>query len=278
MTICASAVTQAQFQNGGLIISMTNSKYGDYRFLESVEFMFDRAVREMNLPQGLSNQIKACKSVFRIQFPVQIDGRIEVFTGWRATHSEHRLPAKGGIRYALNVNEQEVEALAALMTYKCAIVDVPFGGAKGGLIIDPQKYSSEQIEKITRRFALELAKRGFISPSRNVPAPDLGTGEREMAWIADVYRQLFSTDINHIATVTGKPVSQGGINGRIEAVGRGIQYILREFFRHPEEVKKSGLSGNIESKKNYCPGIWECWISYHEIPSQRRWGKDHRNY
>lgn len=240
---------------------MTNSKYGDYRFLESVEFMFDRAVREMNLPQGLSNQIKACKSVFRIQFPVQIDGRIEVFTGWRATHSEHRLPAKGGIRYALNVNEQEVEALAALMTYKCAIVDVPFGGAKGGLIIDPQKYSSEQIEKITRRFALELAKRGFISPSRNVPAPDLGTGEREMAWIADVYRQLFSTDINHIATVTGKPVSQGGINGRIEAVGRGIQYILREFFRHPEEVKKSGLSGNIESKKIIVQGFGN--VGYH---------------
>ena len=237
------------------------TKYGDYRFLKSVDLMFDRAVKEINIPPGLSDQIKACQAVYKIQFPVKINGRIEVFTGWRATHSEHRLPAKGGIRYDLNVNEQEVEALAALMTYKCSLVDVPFGGAKGGLIIDPSKYSSEQLERITRRFALELAKRGFISPSRNVPAPDIGTGEREMAWIADVYRQLFSTDINHIAAVTGKPVSQGGVNGRSEAVGKGIQYILHEFFKNPSEVKKTGLSGNIEGKNIIVQGFGN--VGYH---------------
>ncbi|NQV37300.1 MAG: Glu/Leu/Phe/Val dehydrogenase [Candidatus Marinimicrobia bacterium] len=235
--------------------------------------MVDRAINEMKLPPGLSDQIKACKSVYKIQFPVKINRKIEVFTGWRATHSEHRLPAKGGIRFDMNVNEQEVEALAALMTYKCALVDVPFGGAKGGLLIDPSKYSVENIEKITRRFALELTKRGFISSSRNVPAPDIGTGEREMSWIADVYRQLNSTDINHLAAVTGKPVSQGGINGRTEAVGRGIQYLLHEFFKHPAEVKKTRLSGNLENKQIIIQGFGNVGFHTAKFLSEEDGGK-----
>jgi len=230
-------------------------------FLKSVGLMFDRAVKFVELPEGLGDQIKACNSVFQVQFPVKLNGRIEIFTGWRAVHSEHRLPAKGGIRYAPKVNQEEVEALAALMTYKCAIVDVPYGGSKGGLVIDPRKYNADQLEQITRRFARELAKRGYISPSTNVPAPDMGTGPREMSWIADTYKHLHPTDINHIAATTGKPVSQGGIRGRVEATGRGVQYALREFFRHPEDVRHAGLEGDLDEKRMIIQGLGN--VGYH---------------
>jgi glutamate dehydrogenase (NAD(P)+) len=230
-------------------------------FHASVDLMFDRAVKHLDLVPGLADQIKACNSVFQVKFPVKLNGRIEIFTGWRAVHSEHRLPAKGGIRYAPGVDQAEIEALAALMTYKCALVDVPYGGSKGGLVIDPRRYKPEQLERITRRFARELAKRGYISPSTNVPAPDMGTGPREMAWIADTYKYLYPTDINHIAAVTGKPVSQGGIRGRVEATGRGVQYALREFFRHPEDVKEAGLDGDLEDKTLIIQGLGN--VGYH---------------
>lgn len=223
--------------------------------------MFDRAVGFLDLPAGLAGQIKACNSVFQTRFPVELDGKIEIFTGWRATHSEHRLPAKGGIRYAPLVSQEEVEALAALMTYKCALVDVPYGGSKGGLIIAPGRYTEDQMELITRRFARELVKRGYISPSTNVPGPDMGTGAREMAWISDTYRQMYPTDINHVASATGKPVTQGGIQGRVEATGRGVQYALREFFRHQEDVRAAGLEGDLEGKRVVIQGLGN--VGYH---------------
>jgi glutamate dehydrogenase (NAD(P)+) len=224
-------------------------------FRQSVDHMVDRAIEVMDLDRDIAAAIKPCTSVLQVTFPVLINGRVQVFTGWRAVHSIHRQPSKGGIRYALTVDQNEVEALAALMTYKCAIVDVPFGGSKGGLYIDPREYSREDIQIITRRFARELANKGFLSPAENVPAPDVGTGQREMAWIADTYKHLYPEDINHIACVTGKPVEHGGIRGRTEATGRGVQYALQEFFRHPEEVKKTGMEGSLAGKKIVVQGL-----------------------
>ncbi|HKJ88093.1 MAG TPA: Glu/Leu/Phe/Val dehydrogenase dimerization domain-containing protein, partial [Gammaproteobacteria bacterium] len=224
-------------------------------FRESVDHMVDQAMKVQRLEPGVAEAIKGCKAVIKVKFPVEIRGRVEVFTGWRATHSLHRLPAKGGIRYATQVNQNEVEALAALMTYKCAIVDVPFGGSKGGLKIDPKKYNRNEMQKITRRFARELATRGFLSPATNVPAPDMGTGQREMSWMADTYKHLYPDDVTHIACVTGKPVQFGGIRGRIEATGRGVQYALREFFRHPLEAKRAGLSDKLEGKTVVIQGL-----------------------
>ena len=224
-------------------------------FLGSVHRMFDRAVAVVDLPAGLADKLRQCHAVYQVRFPVEIRGRIEVFTGWRAVHSEHRLPVKGGIRYAPQVYQEEVEALAALMSFKCAIVDVPFGGSKGGLKIDPRQYSEDELEAITRRFARELATIGMISPSRNVPAPDMGTGPREMAWIADTYRSLYPDDINAIACVTGKPVTQSGIAGRLEATGRGVMYGLREFFSHPDDVRAAGLEGSLAGKRIVVQGF-----------------------
>lgn len=230
-------------------------------FSESVNLMVDRALNLLDLPEGYGDAIKSCNSVYQVQFPVDLGDRVCVFTGWRATHSEHRLPAKGGIRYSLNVTQDDVEAMAALMSYKCAIVDVPFGGSKGGLIINPKEWEVNELEQITRRFARELIKKGYISPSENVPGPDMGTGPREMAWIADTYRMLHPGDIDAIACVTGKPLTQGGIVGRIEATGRGIEYALREFFRHPEDVARAGLKGGLEGKRIIIQGFGN--VGYH---------------
>ena len=230
-------------------------------FRESVDLMVDKAMTAMKLDVGVANAIKTCSAVLQVQFPVKIRGKLEVFTGWRATHSTHRLPAKGGIRYAPYASQNEVEALAALMTYKCAIVDVPFGGSKGALVIDPSLYDRDELELITRRFTIELIRKGFLSPSTNVPAPDLGTGQREMAWIADTYKNLHPEDINYIACVTGKPVQHGGIQGRVEATGRGIQYGLREFFRHPGDVKSANMLGGLEGKTCVIQGLGN--VGYH---------------
>ncbi|RRQ23077.1 Glu/Leu/Phe/Val dehydrogenase [Thiohalobacter thiocyanaticus] len=223
--------------------------------------MVDRAISAVGLDEGTANAIKACNEVLQVQFPVKIRGKIEVFTGWRATHSTHRLPAKGGIRYASYADQDEVEALAALMTYKCAIVDVPFGGSKGALNIDPNLYEREELELITRRFALELVRKGFLNPSTNVPAPDIGTGQREMAWMADTYKQLHPEDINYTACVTGKPVHHGGIRGRVEATGRGVQYALREFFRHSKDVRRAGLDSGLDGQRVVIQGLGN--VGYH---------------
>ena len=228
---------------------------GEPSFRQSVDLMFTRAAALMDLPPGLEEKIRVCNATYTVRFGVRLRGEIRTFTGYRAVHSEHMEPVKGGIRYALAVNQDEVEALAALMTYKCALVEAPFGGSKGGLCIDPGAYSEEELEKITRRFAYELIKRDLIHPAQNVPAPDMGTGEREMAWIADQYARMTTTDINARACVTGKPIHAGGIQGRVEATGRGVQYALREFFRHPEDVAKAGLSGTLDGKRVIVQGL-----------------------
>jgi len=230
-------------------------------FSKSVDHMADRAFAALDLDPGVASAIKACHAIIKVNFPVKIKGKIEIFTGWRATHSTHRLPSKGGLRFAPIVNQDEIEALAALMTYKCAIVDVPFGGSKGGLLIDPTKYDRDDMECITRRYARELIRHGFLSPAVNVPAPDMGTGEREMAWIADTYKQLLPDDINHAACVTGKPVHHGGIAGRTEATGRGVVYALREFFRHGDDVKATGLSDGLGGKRIVLQGFGN--VGYH---------------
>lgn len=199
-------------------------------FRRSVDHMVDRAMQVLELHGGTARAIKACELVLQVQFAVEVDQGVEVFTGWRAVHSTHRLPAKGGIRFAPICDQDEVEALAALMTYKCALVDVPFGGSKGGLLIDPSRYSRDEMQRITRRFARVLARQRFLSPATNVPAPDMGTGQREMAWMADSYKHMHPDDIDYGASVTGKPVAHGGIRGRVEATGRGVQYGLQERF------------------------------------------------
>ncbi|MBL4763301.1 MAG: Glu/Leu/Phe/Val dehydrogenase [Gammaproteobacteria bacterium] len=223
--------------------------------------MVDQAIATMDLDAGIAAAIKAAHSVLQVTFPVTINGKIEIFTGWRAVHSVHRLPSKGGIRFSSNVDQDEVEALAALMTYKCAIVDVPFGGSKGGVCIDPTKYSRDDVQQVTRRFARELATKGFLSPATNVPAPDVGTGQREMAWMADTYKHLFPEDINYSACVTGKPIAHGGIRGRIEATGRGVQYAVQAFFRYPDDVKSAGLTPGLGNKKIIIQGLGN--VGYH---------------
>uniref|UniRef100_UPI00376FE262 Glu/Leu/Phe/Val family dehydrogenase n=1 Tax=Neotabrizicola sp. sgz301269 TaxID=3276282 RepID=UPI00376FE262 len=219
------------------------------------------AVRLMDLSPGLEQKIRVCNSTYTVRFGVRLRGKIETFTGYRSVHSEHMEPVKGGIRYALSVHQDEVEALAALMTYKCALVETPFGGSKGGLCIDPRAWDDHELEQITRRFAYELIKRDLINPAQNVPAPDMGTGEREMAWIADQYARMNTTDINAKACVTGKPPHAGGIQGRVEATGRGVQYALREFFRHKEDVAKTGLSGGLAGKRVIVQGLGN--VGYH---------------
>ena len=230
-------------------------------FSESVNHMVDRAFAVLDMDPGVANAIKACDAIIQVNFNVNIRGKIEVFTGWRATHSNHRLPAKGGIRYAPIVSQDEVEALASLMTYKCAIVDVPFGGSKGGLLIDPANYTRDEMQAITRRFARELIRKGFLSPATNVPAPDMGTGEREMAWIADTYKHIHPEDINYTACVTGKPVAHGGIRGRTEATGRGVVYSIREFFRHPDDMKTAGFKDGLGGKRIIVQGLGN--VGYH---------------
>jgi glutamate dehydrogenase (NAD(P)+) len=234
---------------------------GEPSFRESVDLMFNRAVAHMDLSPGLEEKIRVCNSTYTVRFGVRLRGQIQTFTGYRSVHSEHMEPVKGGIRFATSVNQDEVEALAALMTFKCALVETPFGGSKGGLCIDPREYDEHELELITRRFAYELIKRDLINPAQNVPAPDMGTGEREMAWIVDQYKRMNTTDINGAACVTGKPINAGGIQGRTEATGRGIQYALREFFRHKDDMAAAKLSGTLDGKTVIVQGLGN--VGYH---------------
>ena len=225
-------------------------------FFAQVSKYFDKAAAHLDLPAGLLAQIKACNSVYRMQFPLKRDdGTIEVINGWRAQHSVHRLPSKGGIRYAPNVDEDEVSALAALMTYKCALVDVPFGGAKGAVRIDTSKYSEGELERITRRFTYELYAKNLIGPGLDVPAPDYGTGPREMAWIVDTYAMLAPGSIDALGCVTGKPVTQGGVRGRTEATGRGVYFGLREAVTYDEDLKPMGLKKGVKGKRVVVQGL-----------------------
>ncbi len=230
-------------------------------FFETVNLYFERAAALTDYPRGLLDQIKACNSVYAFQFPVRTRRGYEVISGWRAQHSHHRLPVKGGIRYAAEVNEDEIKALAALMTYKCAIVDVPFGGAKGGIRIDAKQYDAEEMERITRRYTAELIKKNFIGPGVDVPAPDYGTGPREMAWISDTYSAFNPGQIDALACVTGKPVTQGGIRGRVEATGRGVYFGLREACADADDMKALGLSTGLEGKRVVVQGFGN--VGYH---------------
>ena len=239
----------------------TTHPYAEPSFRDSVDIMFNRAVALMDLPPGLEEKVRVCNATYTVRFGVRLRGKIETFTGYRSVHSEHMEPVKGGIRFAMGVNQDEVEALAALMTYKCALVEVPYGGSKGGLRIDPRQWDDQEMELITRRFAYELIKRDMINPAQNVPAPDMGTGEREMAWIADQFKRMNTTDINGNACVTGKPTNAGGIQGRTEATGRGVQYALQEFFRNPTDMKAAGLSGTLEGKRVIVQGLGN--VGYH---------------
>lgn len=234
---------------------------GELGFRESVELMFNRAASFMDLSPALIEKIRVCNATYIVRFGVKLRGEIKTFVGYRSVHSEHREPVKGGIRYSLHVNQDEVEALAALMTYKCALVEVPFGGSKGGLCVNPKDWEEDELERITRRFTFELSRRDLIHPSLNVPAPDMGTGEREMSWMMDEYRRLHNDNIDNIACVTGKPVHLGGIEGRVEATGRGVQYALREFFRHPEDVEAAGLRPDLEDKTIVVQGLGN--VGYH---------------
>ncbi|OFV90217.1 MAG: glutamate dehydrogenase [Acidobacteria bacterium RIFCSPLOWO2_02_FULL_64_15] len=223
---------------------------------DNVNFYFDRAAGSSGHPKGLLDQIRACNGVHAFQFPLRhADGRIEVVRAWRAEHSHHRLPTKGGIRYSAAVDESEVKALAALMTYKCAVVDVPFGGAKGAVQVDPHARSVEELERITRRYTHELAKRNLIGPGLDVPAPDAGTGEREMAWVADTYAAFNPGQLDAMACVTGKPVTEGGIRGRKEATGRGLVYALKEACSQADDMKALGLPVGLEGKRIVVQGF-----------------------
>ncbi len=230
-------------------------------FLHSVEKMFDQAADLVGVSDDLRHKIKVANSTYTVRFGVRLRNKLFTFTGYRSVHSEHREPVKGGIRYSPHADQHEVEALAALMTYKCALVEAPFGGSKGALVIDPNEWEQHELERITRRFTQELAKRSLISPAQNVPAPDMGTGEREMAWMADEYKRLYPSEINGWGCVTGKPVSKGGIRGRVEATGRGIQYALREAFRHPKDIEWAGLSGKLKDKRVVVQGLGN--VGYH---------------
>lgn len=224
-------------------------------FYDSVQNFFERAAPHTGLHRGLLEQIKACNAVYQIRFPVNIKGEYRVIEAYRVQHSHHRLPTKGGIRFSNHVNQEEVMALATLMSYKCAIVDVPFGGAKGGVAINPWEYDEAGLEKITRRYTTELVRRNFIGPAIDVPAPDYGTGPREMAWIYDTYRTFKEDDIDAAGCVTGKPVNLNGIQGRTEATGRGVFYGLREACNNEEDMKRLGLSVGISGKTMVVQGL-----------------------
>lgn len=247
------------------------SDHKPYSFFQSVERSFDKAAKFTKWEKGLLEQIKACNSIYSMRFPVKMDdGRIEVIEAYRVQHSQHKSPCKGGIRFSEEVNQDEVMALASLMTYKCAIVNMPFGGGKGGIKINPRNHSAYELEKITRRYTAELVKKNFIGPGIDVPAPDYGTGEREMAWIVDTYASLKPGEIDAAGCVTGKPVTQGGVRGRKEATGLGVFYGIREVCNMSDVMKKLGLAIGVEGKSVVVQGLGN--VGYHSAKFFREAG------
>ncbi|MFU8858703.1 MAG: Glu/Leu/Phe/Val family dehydrogenase [Deferrisomatales bacterium] len=231
-------------------------------FWNQVRRTFNRAAAFTDHDPTLLRQIRECNSVYQLSFPVRRDdGSIEVVSAWRVEHSQHRLPTKGGIRYSLAVSRDEVMALAALMTFKCALVDVPHGGAKGGIRIARHRYSEAELERITRRYTYELVRKNFIGPGVDVPAPDYGTGTREMSWIADTYSALAPDKLYSLACVTGKPVGQGGVRGRVEATGKGVFFGVREACSVPEDMRALGLPAGLEGKTAVVQGLGN--VGYH---------------
>jgi len=233
----------------------------EYSFFDAVCKSFDKAASFTNFDEGILEQIKQCNSVLRLHFPVKIGDKIEVIKAYRVQHSHHKLPCKGGIRFSEMVNLDEVMALSALMTYKCAIVNVPFGGAKGGISINPKKYSTYDLERITRRYTSELIKKKFIGPGEDVPAPDYGTGEREMSWILDTYMAMHPGEVEALGCVTGKPITQGGVHGRKEATGLGVFFGIREVCNNEDVMNRLGLQVGIKGKKIIVQGLGN--VGYH---------------
>ena len=248
------------------------SEQREHSFFGDVLSYFEKAAKFTKYSPGLLDQIKYCNSVYRIKFPVRIKDRIEVIIAFRVEHSQHKVPVKGGIRYSTAVTQDEVMALAALMTYKCAVVDVPFGGAKGGVCVDPKTYSVVELEQITRRYTSELIKKNFIGPGIDVPAPDYGTGAREMAWIADTYAAFNPGQIDAYACVTGKPISQGGIKGRTEATGRGVFYGVRQAVSNQEDMKALKMTTGLAGKKVVVQGLGN--VGYHSANFFQEAGAD----
>ncbi len=233
-----------------------------YSFFQSVERSFDKAAIFTTWDPGILEQIKQCNSVYQVRFPIKKEnGDIITIEAYRVQHSHHKTPCKGGIRFSEAVNQDEVMALAALMTYKCAIVNVPFGGAKGGIKINPREYTVYELEKITRRYTAELIRKNFIGPGTDVPAPDYGTGEREMAWILDTYVAMHPGEIDAAGCVTGKPVTQGGVRGRKEATGLGVFYGLSEVCNMPSVMDKLGLTTGVKGKRICVQGLGN--VGYH---------------
>ena len=231
-------------------------------FFESVTHYFNRAAAHSSIDHGILDQVRACNSVYRMRFPVKRDdGTITVVEAYRAEHSHHRLPTKGGIRFSPHVTADETIALAALMTYKCALVGVPFGGAKGGVCIDPLTASQGFRERVTRRYTAELIRKNFIGPDIDVPAPDYGTGEREMAWIADTYKNLRLNTGDVYACVTGKPLSMHGIPGRRQATGLGVYYGVRSLLEDEEMVAQLGVQPGTAGKRVIVQGLGN--VGYH---------------
>jgi glutamate dehydrogenase (NAD(P)+) len=238
------------------------SEKAGYSFFQNVEKSFDKAAKFTSWDSGILQQIKQCNSVYQMRFPIKREsGEIVTLEAYRVQHSHHKTPCKGGIRFSLAVNQDEVMALAALMTYKCAIVNVPFGGAKGGIKISPRDYTPYELEKITRRYTAELIKKNFIGPGTDVPAPDYGTGEREMAWIQDTYVAMHPGEIDAQGCVTGKPVSQGGVRGRTEATGLGVFYGLTEICNMHTLMDKLGLPLGVKGKRICVQGLGN--VGYH---------------
>jgi len=232
------------------------------KFFEQVNRYFDNAAALLNYPRGLLDQIKACNAVYHVSFPLRRDdGTIEVIHGWRAHHSQHRLPVKGGTRLSIHASEDEVTALAALMTYKCALVNVPFGGAKGGVRIEKDDYSEGELERIVRRYTYELIRRNCIGPAVDVPGPDLGVGPREITWMVDTYISLSQNQLGAAGAVTGKPVTQGGVRGRVEATGRGVYFGVREAVSRKRDLDELGLSPGLDGKSVVIQGLGN--VGYH---------------
>jgi glutamate dehydrogenase (NAD(P)+) len=226
-------------------------------FLEMVRLYFDKASEHLAIPKAYINLIKQTNAAIAFNFPlVRDDGSIEVIQAYRAQHSVHYLPTKGGTRYADHIDIEETEALAALMTLKLSVHNIPYGGAKGGVRIDPKKYSKGEISRVTRRYTLEMAKKNFIGPGIDVPGPDLGTNESVMNQMKDTYVTLFAEkDVNSFACCTGKSVSQGGIDGRTESTGLGVFYGIREVLSNEEICAKYEISKGTQDKTFIVQGL-----------------------
>ncbi|KAF0852771.1 mitochondrial glutamate dehydrogenase [Andalucia godoyi] len=235
-------------------------------FLEQVQYFFDQASGLTTHDRTICEFIKTPKNIIELSFPLRRetpngDLKWELIQGWRCQHSYHRMPTKGGIRFHPMTDRQETMALATLMTFKCAAVDVPFGGAKGGIRIDPKKYTPAELETITRRYTAELIKKHYIGPGTDVPAPDVGTNEKIMSWLLSTYQAMASDAVDASACVTGKPVSQGGIRGRTEATGLGVYYTVRDVLNDADLTKKAGISMGLEGKKVVVLGFGN--VGYH---------------